>query len=99
MCCPSNVVGRVVQLLLRVGAISAEPPATPDSLSVVSATTFVGSVGSDGSIETDGGASSILIVVEFVAVLDWPWGSIALFHAMQLTVCVPSPLTVSPPTG
>ena len=56
---PVNVVGRLVQLPVPAGAISTDPPATPDSLSLVSAVTAVGSLGFTGSRLTAGGASSM----------------------------------------
>jgi hypothetical protein len=63
---PVNVVGKAVQLLLPAGAISIEPPATPDSASLVSATRPVGSLGFTGSRLTTGAASSMWTVTELV---------------------------------
>ena len=91
-----NVVGRAVQLLVPAGAISIDPPATPDSLSLVSATTLVGSFGFVGSRLVTGGASSMWTVTELVAELWLPCGSTALFQAVQDTVLTPSPLIVRP---
>ena len=68
------------------GAISIDPPATPDSLSLVATTNRVGSLGLGGSKLIDGGASSMWTVMELVPVLGCPCGSIALFQAVQLTV-------------
>ena len=56
---PVKVVGRAVQLPVPAGAISIDPPATPDSLSLVSTTTPVGSFGFTGSRLIAGGASSM----------------------------------------
>jgi hypothetical protein len=56
---PVNVVGRLVQLPVPAGEISTDPLATPDSLSLVSAVTAVGSLGFTGSSLTAGGASSM----------------------------------------
>jgi hypothetical protein len=89
----------VVQSLVPAGAISIEPPATPDSASLVSTVSWVGFAGFCGSKLTDGGASSMWIVIELVPVFGWPWGSTALFHAAQVTVWMPSPLTATPAAG
>ena len=59
----------------------------------------VGSRGFCGSKVSDGGASSMWIVIELVPVFGCPWGSAALFHAVHETVWTPSPLTVSPRAG
>ena len=88
-----------VQLLVPAGAISIDPAATPDSLSLVSATTPVGSLGFTGSRLNIGGASSMCTVIELVAELWVPCGSTALFHAVQDTVLTPSPSTVRPAAG
>jgi hypothetical protein len=56
---PVKVVGRAVQLAVPAGAISIDPPATPDSLSVVSTTIAVGSFGFTGCRLIAGGASSM----------------------------------------
>ena len=96
---PVNVVGRLVQLLVPAGAISIDPPATPDSLSLVSTTRPVGSLGFAGSRLTAGGASSMWSVIELEPTAWLPLGSTALFHALQETVLTPSPLIASPRAG
>ena len=96
---PVNVVGRLVQLPVPAGAISIDPPATPDSLSLVSTTRPVGSFGFTGSRLATGGASSIWSVIELVPEAWLPFGSTALFHAAQDTVLTPSPFTASPLVG
>jgi hypothetical protein len=93
---PVNVVGKLVQLPVPAGAISTDPPATPDSLSLASATRAVGSLGFTGSRLTTGGASSMCTLTELVPELWLPCGSTALFHAVQVTVFTPSPTTVKP---
>ena len=96
---PVNEVGSGVQLLVPAGAISIDPPATPDSPSLVSTTRAVGSLGFTASTLSVGGASSMCTVTELVPELWLPCGSTALFHAVQATVLTPSPSTGSPPAG
>lgn len=98
-CDPSKLAGRLVHSFVPAGAISIDPPATPDSASLVSTTTPVGSAGFSGSKLIDGGDSSICSVTVLVLELCSPCGSTALFHTVQETVLSPSPSTVRPPAG
>ena len=84
---------------MPAGAISIEPPATPDSLSLVSTTSAVGSPGFCGWKLNDGGDSSMWTVIELLPVFGWPCGPTARFHAMHETLWTPSPSTTSPTAG
>jgi hypothetical protein len=98
-CDPSKLAGKLVHSFVPAGAISIDPPATPDSASLVSTTTPVGSAGFSGSKLIDGGDSSICSVTVLVLELCSPCGSTALFQTVHETVLTPSPSTIRPPAG
>src|SRR5450755_426954 len=95
-CRPSNVVGTLVQLCVPAGAIWIDPPATPDWLSVLLTTNWVGLLGSCASKLNAGGVSSMCTAIELDPVFGPPCGFTARLAAVQTTVCTALPLTGTP---